>query len=170
MKNLKKLRHQNSITLIALIITIIVLIILALVSIATISKQNGTVNKASQAKIENAHAEVFERLSLEAQVHYALVLYAGYTRTILDYLKEEQKYVKEDNTVDMNTLLNGHLLVTGNGSNGKDVYKVEEQVTEVEKLAETEKKKFIVNYYDENGEVTKIGELINNTLHTEEKE
>ena len=60
----KKLKKAKGITLIALIITIIILIILAGISIASLSGQNGILNKAIYAKEEQRGASVQEAKDL----------------------------------------------------------------------------------------------------------
>lgn len=66
-KNLKeevRTKNNNGITLIALVITIIVLLILAGVSIATLSGDNGVLNRAKEAKEKTAIAEELEQVEL----------------------------------------------------------------------------------------------------------
>ncbi len=58
------MRKNEGITLIALVITIIVLLILAGVSIATLLGQNGILNQAEKAKVENRGATVEEECNL----------------------------------------------------------------------------------------------------------
>ena len=57
-------KKEKGITLIALVITIIVLLILAGVVIATITGDNGLLQKATDAKIETIEAEGLERIKL----------------------------------------------------------------------------------------------------------
>ena len=59
-----KLQKNKGITLIALIITIIVLFILAVISVATLTGENGLLNKANVAKEESKKAEYKEILKL----------------------------------------------------------------------------------------------------------
>ena len=56
--------RDKGITLIALVITIIVLLILAAVSIATLTGDNGLLNKAQEAKIENDKAGEGDQIQL----------------------------------------------------------------------------------------------------------
>lgn len=60
----KDIRENNSlisgVTLITLVVTIIVLLILASVSIAMLTGNNGILNKASEAKLENKRAAIRE--------------------------------------------------------------------------------------------------------------
>ena len=53
----KNLKNQKGITLIALVVTIIILLILAGISIATLTGENGLLNKANVAKEESKKAE-----------------------------------------------------------------------------------------------------------------
>ena len=62
-----KLQKNKGITLIALIITIIVLFILAVISVATLTGENGLLNKANVAKEESKKAEYKEELELIGQ-------------------------------------------------------------------------------------------------------
>ena len=65
-KLIKKGKNNNKgITLIALVITIIVLLILAGVSIATLTGDNGLLNKAGEAKEQTEVAEVKDRAQLD---------------------------------------------------------------------------------------------------------
>ena len=65
-KLIKKEKNTNKgITLIALIVTIIVLLILAGVSIATLTGDNGLLNKAGEAKEQTEVAEVKDRAQLD---------------------------------------------------------------------------------------------------------
>ena len=65
-----KAKGAKGITLIALIVTIIVLLILATVSIATLTGDNGLLNKAQEAKIENDKAGKKEKLQVEIMGSY----------------------------------------------------------------------------------------------------
>ena len=65
-----KAKGAKGITLIALIVTIIVLLILAAVSIATLTGDNGLLNKAQEAKIENDKAGKKEKLQVEIMGSY----------------------------------------------------------------------------------------------------
>ena len=64
---MKVINKQKGITLIALIITIIVLFILAVISVATLTGENGLLNKANIAKEESKKAEYKEELELIGQ-------------------------------------------------------------------------------------------------------
>ena len=60
-----KVKTSKGITLIALIITIIVLLILAGVTIASLTGENGLLNKAVTAKEATERAELIEQMQLE---------------------------------------------------------------------------------------------------------
>ena len=75
------MRSQKGITLIALVITIIVLLILAGVSIAMLTGQNGILTRATDAKEDTAVAEVVERINMELNAAYALILSGDITGT-----------------------------------------------------------------------------------------
>ena len=57
-------RNERAITLIALVITIIVLLILAGISIATLTGENGLLNKTNIAQVENRGAMIEEEKNL----------------------------------------------------------------------------------------------------------
>ena len=68
---MKRKKTRNSgITLIALIITIIVLLILAGISIASITGDNGVINKANKARVETDKATVLEQIQLAVIASY----------------------------------------------------------------------------------------------------
>ena len=71
MKNKIKKERNTGITLIALVITIIVLLILAAVSIATLTGENGLLNRAQKASLETEKARVLEDIKLAYTDIYA---------------------------------------------------------------------------------------------------
>ena len=70
MKN--QMKGKNGITLIALVITIIVLLILAGVTIATLTGDNGLLQKATNAKEANEEATALEKIKVEVAGSYGL--------------------------------------------------------------------------------------------------
>ena len=70
MKN--QMKGKQGITLIALVITIIVLLILAGVTIATLTGDNGLLQKATSAKEENEEAIALEKIKVEVAGSYGL--------------------------------------------------------------------------------------------------
>ena len=66
--------NNKGITLIALVITIIVLLILAGVSIAMLTGQNGILTQATTARDDTAKAEAVERINMELNALYSLIL------------------------------------------------------------------------------------------------
>ena len=78
------MRNQKGITLIALVITIIVLLILAGVSIAMLTGDNGILTRANDAKEDTAVAEAVERINMELNAAYALVLSGDIGETFTD--------------------------------------------------------------------------------------
>lgn len=70
MKN--QMKGNNGITLIALVITIIVLLILAGVTIATLTGDNGLLQKATNAKEANEEATALEKIKVEVVGSYGL--------------------------------------------------------------------------------------------------
>ena len=67
---LRNIEKNKGITLIALIITIIVLLILAGISIASITGDNGVLNKANKARVETDKATALEQIQLETIASY----------------------------------------------------------------------------------------------------
>ena len=91
---LKNIKKEKAITLIALVITIIVILILAGISIATLTGENGIINKANVAKEESKKAEYKEELELigqELQIEQM-------TENITDkeYMNKYEEKIKED--------------------------------------------------------------------------
>ena len=103
------MRSQKGITLIAFVITIIVLLILAGVSIAMLTGQNGILNRATDAKEDTAVAEAVERINMELNAAYALILSGDITGTTFSEqdIEEVQANLPEGyvaGTKDTNTL------------------------------------------------------------------
>ncbi len=63
-KGRNKIKTNKGITLIALVITIIILLILATISIATLTGENGILNKADNAKIEEEKSSAKEKVQI----------------------------------------------------------------------------------------------------------
>lgn len=61
---MNKLKNNNAITLLALVITIIIMLLLAAVAIQMTFGENGLIVKATQAKIQQAKAELYETAKL----------------------------------------------------------------------------------------------------------
>ena len=81
---MKVLKNSNGITLIALVVTIVVLLILAGITLATLTGDNGLIEKSNQAKISTELAG--EREYLETQI------YSSYNKRgnlVIDKLKEK---------------------------------------------------------------------------------
>ena len=61
---MKIYKNKNGITLIALVITIIIMLLLAAIAIQLTLGENGLIAKSTQAKIQQARAELYETLNL----------------------------------------------------------------------------------------------------------
>ena len=72
MNKIINLKGKKGITLIALVITIIVLLILAGVTIATLTGDNGLLQKATGAKQANEEATALEKIKVEVAGSYGL--------------------------------------------------------------------------------------------------
>ena len=125
-----KNKRNKGITLIALVVTIIVLLILAGISIQMLVGEGGILNNANKAKVESTHADVKEAMQLEYADYILEKNTKGSTQTLIEYLQgrniipeepeEEGKYV-----INVEALVGGKLSL-GNGTDGTDVYKLEE--------------------------------------------
>ena len=62
---MKIYKNKNGITLIALVITIIIMLLLAAIAIQLTLGENGLIAKSTQAKIQQARAELYETAKLE---------------------------------------------------------------------------------------------------------
>ena len=114
---------EKGITLIALVVTIVVLLILAGVSISMLTGENGIITQASKATIENCHATVKDAISLAYNEYQTELKTSEKQNNFFDFLIEK-KYIKEDGTI-IAKELTGDTLKLGNGTDEKDVYKIE---------------------------------------------
>lgn len=101
----------------------------------TLAGDNGVLTKATQAKVTNEHAKVYEGLKVEAHNYIIEKEIENPSITLIDHLKN-QNIIIANNVVDVKALL-GQKLTTGNGTfETGDVYVLEELV-ETAKLAST---------------------------------
>lgn len=94
------MRKNKGITLIALVITIIVLLILAGVTIATLTGDNGLLQKATSAKEQTKSAEAEEQIKL-IYAEYQISKYAEGNMSAGDYLKEQLEKTYGEGNVDI---------------------------------------------------------------------
>ena len=91
------LKEHRGITLVSIVVMIVILIILASVSIATLTGDNGIINKANEAKLETEIAQDKEMLSM----HYIEKTVDGMGRVELDeylnYIEEQGIPTKQEN-------------------------------------------------------------------------
>ena len=121
--SMNKWKNRNSgITLIALVITIIVLLILAGISIQMLIGQNGILNRAGEAAIENEIANVAETIELLSMNQTMDSVLENTDGDILDYLSS-QGIINEQNIIDTQKLL-GTNTKYGKGTT-TDVFKLE---------------------------------------------
>ncbi len=157
----EKRKQEKAITLIALVITIIVLLILAGISIATLTGENGILNKASKAEEETIEAQLKEEIEL----------------AIIEIQTEE---LPKQNSVTLETLAKGQLNskledITARLENNKITgeykgynYTIDDKFKVVigEKIKEEPiidiKEGEYVNYVDKNGITRKSIVLYNN--------
>ena len=98
-----KMRKQRGITLIALVVTIIILLILAGVAVATLTGDNGLLQKATVAKEENEKAKELELIELAVGV----AKIAGEGTITKDNLENELKINFNDNTITIGEIEDG---------------------------------------------------------------
>ena len=135
---MKKRKKEKGITLIALVVTIVDLIILAGVSISMLTGENGIITQAQDAKLAT------EKSSLREQLQLAAI--AETDRDSLEVFKS-LGYVGENNQVLIENIPNIKL-TTGKGTNGKDIYIIEEQ-----------EDKYQLVYIDKNGDKIEVGDV-----------
>ena len=117
------LKKQKGITLIALVITIIVLLILAGISISMSIGQNGIINKAKEATIENEIAMIKENIEFYLTQKVIDTAVNGKEESSITTLKKAGIIANNKNVIDTKKLL-GKETKYGNGSDEKDVYKI----------------------------------------------
>lgn len=94
------MKNYKGITLIALVITIIVLLILAGVTIATLTGDNGLLQKATTAKEQTKSSEAEELIKL-IYAEYQISKYAEGNMSAGDYLKEQLEKTYGEGNVDL---------------------------------------------------------------------
>ena len=123
---MKKTRHAKGIPLIALVKTIIVLLILAAVAINLTIGNNGIFTRAQDAVVRNENASVYEQLQFKVADYQMDSIETGNKTGILARLKTDG-YVNEDNTLNVETLME-RSMQTGKGSMADgDVYVLEQR-------------------------------------------
>ena len=86
------LNNKKGITLIALVITVIVLLILAGVAVATLTGDNGLLQKVQNAKQVNEESEICEQIKL-AYAEYQVAQYDGTTKTAEEMIGDSLKTI-----------------------------------------------------------------------------
>ena len=130
------------------------LLILAGVAISLTIGQNGIFSRAQEAVIINENASVYEQLQFKVADYQMDAIETENSTGILARLKTD-RYVNEDNTVNVDTLM-GRSMQTGKGSmTDGDVYVLEQrEVT----LSDTESTlDYYLIYYNENKEDINLG-------------
>ena len=138
-RNIKK---EKGITLVALVVTIVILLILAGVSLNLVFGSNGIVSKAGEAREEQCHGSIRDIMSMK---------YSEYNmKKSLEEIDENfMSYIQDDGDLTADGSINtvkflGKKVFLGNGSDKKDVYVLEEKDD-----------KYVVNYYDKDGKLSK---------------
>ena len=129
--------EKNGITLIALVVTIVILLILAGVSLNLVFRNNGIVTKANLAVVKQENATVAEAMQFKVNYYN------------MESIEDIKTALQNDGIMDANGLVNTYTLLeqklkTGNGSNKKDVYVIENGH---------------LYYYEKNEEKTDLGNL-----------
>ncbi len=88
----KKKNQENGVTIIALVITVIVLLILAGISIASLTGDNGIINKSTEAKKETEISQYQEKLDIIKHQEYM----NDYTLNLDEFLDKYAEAVKKD--------------------------------------------------------------------------
>lgn len=86
---MNKIKSTKGITLVALVVTIIIFLILAGVSIATLTGDNGLINRAKDAGEKTKEKSATEKVQLML-ADYMIEKYTGTTRTLEEYLNEQK--------------------------------------------------------------------------------
>ena len=131
--------NKNGITLIALVVTIVVLLILAGISLNLVLGNNGIVTKANLAVVKQENATVAEAMQFKVNYYN------------MESIEDIKIALQNDGIMDANGIVDTYTLLeqklkTGNGSNKKDVYVIEDGH---------------LYYYDKNEEKTDLGNLWN---------
>ena len=121
-------KKQKGITLVALVVTIVILLILSGISLNIVLGNNGIITKAQEAKIANNHSTVYEAMQLQYDNYYTESTTGENDADFITDLKNKS-ILDENMDVNVKTLV-GKKLSTGNGSNLKDVYVVEQDETD----------------------------------------
>lgn len=149
-------KKDKGITLIALVITIIVLLILATISVSTLMGDNGILTKANEAKIKHEHTSVTEAISL-AYAEYIMKKSDEQSELVSESLAPFEGFLHYKGFLDTNNIVRteqllGSKLSLGNGTETKDVYKME--------FNKSDKKwKSILKYCDKNGVASTLWEV-----------
>lgn len=146
---MEKERSQG-ITLIALVMTIVVLILLAAVSMNAILGQDGLLARANESKITQ------EKADIEDQIKLIYLKYVadkndpvnGTNGNLTDILENKQIYNPTTQEINIKKLLERDKILTGNGSNRKDVY-----------ILEYSGDKYTIQYYNKDGDSKTLAEF-----------
>ena len=133
------MKQSKAITLIALVITIIVLLILAGVTIATLTGDNGLLQKATDAKQKNEEAAALEKIQVEVIASY-----------------------KKNGTIDIEDKLNQNLKKINGLTYNNNEIDLNDTNKKITKLPATVKLNGYAFTISENGDVSKIQWIDNN--------
>lgn len=141
-------KNKSGVSLITLIITVIVLAILAGAVIIQLSNTN-IISQTREATLKNAHSTVKETI-VATYSDYMMEKYLVKSTELafFDYLYEKG-YIKDyaTGTIDVVTLLGSEQSI-GNGNADTNVY-----------MLEVEGTNYVLNYYDEDYNVTNLGAI-----------
>lgn len=96
---MNKLKNNNAITLLALVITIIIMLLLAAVAIQMTFGENGLIIKATQAKVQQAKAELYETAKLSFLNLKTKALENGLTEPEVELAITTSEFISKYNVV-----------------------------------------------------------------------
>lgn len=96
---MNKLKNTNAITLLALVITIIIMLLLAAVAIQMTFGENGLIIKATQAKVQQAKAELYETAKLSFLNLKTKALENGLTEPEVELAITTSEFISKYNVV-----------------------------------------------------------------------
>lgn len=99
---MNKLKNTNAITLLALVITIIIMLLLAAVAIQMTFGENGLIIKATQAKVQQAKAELYETAKLSFLNLKTKALENGLTEPEVELAITTSEFISKYNVVGNN--------------------------------------------------------------------
>ena len=139
---MQKIKTNKGITLIALVITIIILLILAGIALSQFIGHDGLLSRSRQTRTAQSDAQIMDAMSL-IYTEYNMEKALGETDAEFIAYMQDRGFVSADGTVNTVSFI-GNKIELGNGTDKKDTY-----------VLEKKDDKYVINYYDEDGEKQK---------------